>query len=59
MKHEKGPKTYLTLRYRGFTDIIPQVLVNVYFCRVSAKNNQRRLTYQVYIETTGPRITFL
>jgi hypothetical protein len=39
-KHEKGPKTYLPLRYRGCTDGIPQVLVNIYFCRVSTEKNQ-------------------
>jgi hypothetical protein len=31
-------------------------MVNIYFYRVSAKNNQRRLTCQVYIETKDPCI---
>jgi hypothetical protein len=34
-------------------------LVNVCFYRVSAEKNQERSTCQVYIETTGPHITFL
>jgi hypothetical protein len=59
MKHEKGPKTYLPLRYRGSTNIIPQVLVNVCFCRVSTEKNQGRSTCQVYIETKGLHITSL
>jgi hypothetical protein len=50
MKHEKGIKYNLSPTYRAYTDRIPGVLVNVYFCRGLSKNIQRRSICKVYIE---------
>jgi len=40
----------LTPRLRVLTDIMPRVLVFVYFCRGLSGNTEERPTHQVYIE---------
>jgi hypothetical protein len=41
-------------RYRGYTNKILRVLVNIYFYRGLSGKNQRRSTYQIYIERNRP-----
>jgi hypothetical protein len=43
----------------GYTDRIPWVLVNIYFCRGLSGNDQRRPTCKIYIERKTSRTRIL